>query len=119
MFCREEEEGGLTPADNDDAAKPKINRKFNFLTGTGINPMSGQIIYRGAADPFAVDIETRSVTGAVPGQFIRIPLQFAAEMRTACRNQKHLSLFGFIGSDLFPFIFNDAAFSFRQILKLL
>ena len=34
MFCKEEEEGGLTPADDDDAAKRKINRKeFNFLMG--------------------------------------------------------------------------------------
>ena len=33
-FCREEEEAGLTPADDKDAAKRKINRKgFNFLIG--------------------------------------------------------------------------------------
>ena len=36
----EEEEGGLTPADDEDAAKRKINRKeFNFLIGDQYQPI--------------------------------------------------------------------------------
>ncbi|HBT65672.1 MAG TPA: hypothetical protein DEB10_13530, partial [Ruminococcaceae bacterium] len=39
VLQEEEEEGGLTPADDEDAAKRKINRKeFNFLIGDQYQP---------------------------------------------------------------------------------